>query len=419
MPEPEHPTAAPSAWRELRGYPLRAFFICLVGGTLANMDQALFGFLLTDLKEAFGWSDVERGWYIAITFALAGAAIVWLGTLTDRLGRKTVFQGSILVSSILVTALKWVPNTLSLLVVRTLGFASGGIQSPVTGTIIVEESPPRLRGLTSGVLQITYPLGWAVASLLTAWVYSRYGWRNVFLIGLLSIPYLFIVRRYLRETRAFVKAREHRERTGADRPRIRELFTPALRTKTIALFWGEFLHVFAYGSTILLTSYFREARGWEATDAIQLVGLSYLVGSVGYVLAAVVGEFVITRRNTIIVWSWLGSVAFAVMIWKTESFVPTAIAFCFMTVFFYGTTAVKFTFIAESFPARLRATGVTFAGSLAVNLGIAFGPLALSYCVPWLGWEGAYTLCGILPIFASSLFFLALKPIPRGAAVDE
>jgi MFS family permease len=86
-----------------------------------------------------------------------------------------------------------------------------------------------------------------------------------------------------------------------------------------------------------------------------------------------------------------------------------------MTIFFYGTTAVKFTFIAENFPARLRATGVTFAGSLAVNLGIAFGPLALGNAIGWFDgdWNWAYTLCGVAAIGVSGLFFLSLPAEPK------
>ncbi len=48
------------------------------------------------------------------------------------------------------------------------------------------------------------------------------------------------------------------------------------------------LYVFAYGATIMLTPYFREARGWEAREAIELVGLSFLIGAL------------ISRRNTIV-----------------------------------------------------------------------------------------------------------------------
>jgi MFS family permease len=133
-----------------------------------------------------------------------------------------------------------------------------------------------------------------------------------------------------------------------------------------------------------------------------------------------VGEFFLKRRNVSIIWAWQGSLAFTALIWFTNGFWPTMVSYCLMTFFFYGTTAVKFTFIAENFPTRLRATGVTFSGSLAVNLGIAFGPLALSYAVAQSGgnWNLAYTLCGILPIFVSGLFFLMLPAEAQGIKED-
>lgn len=399
-------------WRQTRGYPLRAFFICLAGASLANLDQALFAFVLTEISQAFHWTVVERGWYIALTFAIAGLSITALGVLTDRIGRKKVLEACVILSSLFVAAMRWAPGTASMLALRTLGFATGGAQSPLTGTIVVEESPPRFRGLLSGVLQVGYPVGWYLASMLASFVYSRYGWRETFLIGLAALPYAFVIHRYLRETGSFLRAREHSARTG-EQPRFSELFAPGLRGKTIALFFGEFLHVFAYGTTILLTAYFREYRHWEATAAIRLVGYSYAVGALGYILAAFVGEFLMPRRNTIILWSWLGSAAFAAMIWAPSN---TALYYCLMTVFFYGTTAVKFTFIAENFPARLRATGVTFSGSLAVNLGVAFGPLMLSYAVERFGWSMAYTITGILPILASGFIFLGLPARPATEA---
>lgn len=430
-PLDERPQPPPAGWAgfwsSVRGYPLTAFAICLVGVSLENMDQAFFAFLLPQISRELGWSVVERGFYLALTFTLAGLSIAALGVLTDRVGRKAVFSLSMVVGSLFVAAMYWAHDTPTMVALRTLGFAMGGIMSPVVGTIVVEESPPRYRGLLSGILQIGYPIGWFLASQVTVVVLGRWGWREVFFVSLLSVPYLLVIRRYLRETPAFLRARAAREaalRSGAEVPAahkasFRELWTKEMRFRTTILFLGEFFHVFAYGSTILLTAYFQEHRGWGAADSVSLVGWSYGVGALGYVLSAYVGEFLITRRNTIILWAQLGSLAFAAMIWGADSFWPTAIWYCLMTVFFYGTTAVKFTFIAENFPARLRATGVTFSGSLAVNLGIALGPLALSLCVERWGWNVAYTLCGILSIWASGMFFLLLPKRPLGVAEDD
>lgn len=422
---PVNPRASESTWRsfwaETRGYPLRAFLICLAGVSLENMDQAFFSFVLPQLSKELNWSVVERGWYLTLTFTIAGISIAGLGVLTDRLGRKKVFSASMLIGSLFVAAMYWAQSTFAVVALRTLGFATGGIMSPVVGTIVVEESPPRFRGLLSGILQIGYPIGWFLASLATVFVFGRWGWRSVFLISLLSVPYMWVIQRHLRETTAFLKAKDLRDSGREEGPRssFRELFSPRLRFRTLILFLGEFFHVFAYGTTILLTAYFQEHRGWPASEAVMLVGLSYGVGALGYIVSAYVGEFLMKRRNTIILWAQLGSVAFAAMIWLTESFWPTVIAYCLMTIFFYGTTAVKFTYIAENFPTRLRATGVTFSGSLAVNLGIAFGPLALSYAVQAFGWNWAYTLCGMLSISVSGLFFLLLPPNPLGVSEDE
>ena len=415
-------------WSQVRGYPLRAFFICLCGVSLENMDQALFSFVLPQITKHFGWTLIERGQYLALTFTLAGLSIAGLGVLTDRWGRKFVFSASMLVGSLFVALMFFANSTPILLILRTLGFATGGIQSPVVGTITVEEAPPRYRGLLSGIIQIGYPLGWFIAATAIGWLIAHFGmdgwnggaWRYAFLLSLLSVPYMIIIWLFLRETKAFTAAQAARKADAQAKPRFRELFGPKYRFRTAMLFGGEFFHVFAYGSTILLNAYFQEFRGWTPAEAVKLVGLSYLVGSIGYVLAAFVGEFYLKRRNVSIIWAWLGSLAFTALIWLTSGFWPTMVTYCLMTFFFYGTTAVKFTFIAENFPTRLRATGVTFSGSLAVNLGIAFGPLALSYAVQRFGgnWNLAYTLCGILPIFVSGLFFLMLPAEAQGIKED-
>ena len=237
----------------------------------------------------------------------------------------------------------------------------------------------------SGILQIGYPIGWFLASQFVLFMSDRWGWRSVFFVALLSVPYMFVIQKYLRETGAFIKAKEASERAEnpVARGRFAELFAPRMAYRSIVLFLGEYFHVFAYGSTILLTAYFQEFRSFSMRDAVSLVGWSYGVGAIGYIVAAIVGEFFISRRTTCIIWAWLGSAAFFVMIWWARDYWTTVLFYCLMTIFFYGTTAVKFTFIAENFPARLRATGVTFSGSLAVNLGIATGPLALSYAVAW------------------------------------
>lgn len=421
MTQPAAPLASPpaSALTLLRQAPARTwkvFFICLAGVTFANLDHSLFTFVLTEISQEFGWSVVERGWYIFITFLLAGLVITQLGVLTDRLGRKRMLLATTLATPFFVAALTWVPNTLSLVIARTLGFAGAGAQSPITITLMLEESPPRLRGLFSGVLQIGFPIGFFMAGLLVPWIYTTWGWRYIFLLALVFLPYAWVIHRYLREPASWIAARA--EGAGsAPLPSTWELFRPDLRRKTILLFIGQFLYVFAYGTTILLTAYFRESLGWDAERAIQTVGFSFGIGAFGYVLAAVVGDFFLTRRNVIVVWCVLGGLAFAWMVWLAKSQWQILLSFSVMTFFFYGAYAVIATFIAENFPPALRATAASFAGSLAIELGLGGGPLVVSYVIDSFDWQWGFTVCAVIPVIVAGLFFLALDPVPRDTEI--
>ncbi len=397
---------------EAPGNTYKVFGICLIGVTFANLDHSLFTFVLTEISEEFGWSVVDRGRYIAITFVISGLIVTQLGVLTDRFGRRKMLLGATLLTPVFVSALTWVPNTLSLVIARSLGFAMAGAQSPITITTVMEESPARLRGLFSGILQIGFPIGFFLAAFLVPWVYQTWGWRYIFLLSLLFLPYAWIIAKYMREPAAWVAARE-KAKDGGTQPTTWALFAPGVRRKTILLFVGQFLYVFAYGSTILLVAYFRESLGWDAETAIQTVGVSFGVGAFGYVAAAFVGEFVISRRNTIVIWCLLGGLAFSAMIWLADGWGQIMVSFGVMTFFFYGAYAVIATFIAENYPADLRATATSFSGSFAVNLGLGLGPFALSEVIAAVNWEWAFTLCAVIPVVVAGCIFLGLKPVPR------
>lgn len=395
-------------------YPARAFFLALLGLSFANLDHSLFTLVLTQVKEHFGWSDAERGWYLCLTFVIAGVIVSQIGVLADRIGRKKTLLISMLLTPVFVVAMIFAPGTVSLLALRTLGFATAGAQSPLTGTLVLEEAPANRRGLWSGVLQMGYPIGWALAALvLVPWVWNSnsepQAWRQVFWLALLGLPVAAAFALWLREPPVWVEARNN---LSGPPPSTAVLFTPRYRRRTLVLFAGQFLHVFAYGSTLLLVAWFQEARGWSFEAASRIIGIAYLVGSAGYVLAAVTGEFWLRRRVVILIWIWLGAAGFAAALWFADTIAATTVAFCVTTFFFFGATAVIFTFTAESFPTEVRATAVSFSGSLGVNLGIAFGPLATSLLVPVVGWQAAFSWAGLVPlVLAGVAYLLADDPV--------
>jgi len=405
-------------WNEISGYPLKAFLVCLFAYATAQMDLALFGYAIPSIRSEFDLSLTGVMSIVSSAFVLGGVLIVWLGVWTDRIGRKGMFQFSLIGSSILIALHSIVPNPATLAILRGTSIAVGGLSYPVTGAVIAEEFPARYRGMFLGFLQIGYPMGWAFASVWAAWLLSSHGWRMLFLVGLISLPIVFVVNRVIREPKRFVENRKNR--TKAERPRVTELLAPGIRRRAILLFCAQFLFVWAYaGSIFLFPSYLAGERGFESFDFSLLIGAGNAIGILGYILAAVVGEFLITRRNTVVIWTLMGAFMFQVLVWFTHDFREALIAYAVMSMFFYGSAAVKFAYIAEVFPTRLRATAMATCGSLAVTLGSAAGPLMISLAVEKYGWNLGYSLLVGVPLVMAGLLYFFLTPVPSGLEVEE
>lgn len=403
-------------WRDVRGYPLAAFAICLLAYATAQMDLALFGYAIPSIRSEFGLSLSGVMAIVSSAFVLGGILIVWLAVLTDRLGRKGMFQFSLIGSSILVALHSVVPNPGTLALLRGTSIAVGGLSYPITGAILSEEFPARYRGLFLGLLQIGYPLGWALASVWAWWLLQSYGWRSLFLVGLVSIPLVIVVNRFVREPPRSIAARSDMER----RARVRDLLAPGIRRRALLLFCAQFLFVWAYaGSIFLFPSYLADSRGFSSGDFSLLIGAGNAIGILGYVLAAVTGEFLMTRRNTVVLWTLLGAAMFQAVVWMTDTFTQLLLAYGLMSMFFYGSAAVKFAYLAEVFPTRVRATAMATCGSLAVTLGSAAGPLMVSRAVEATSWDYGYAVFVGVPLVAAGLLYLLLTPVPSGLEVED
>ena len=399
----------------VRGYPLRAFVICLIAYTTAQMDLALFGYAVPAIRAEFGLTLSEVMAIVSSAFLLGGALLVVLGWLADRMGRLPLFQFSLLGSSFLVALISIASGVATLTALRGASIAVGGLSYPITGAIITEEMPARLRGLFMGLLQIGYPLGWALASLWSMWLLTEYGWRQLFWVGLVSLPMVWVVRRYLREPPRSVVAR-----STESPPRFSDLFATGVRERAITLFIAQFLFVWAYAASIFLfPSFLREVRALDAFNFSLLIGAGNAIGVLGYVFAAWIGERVWTRRNTVVLWTLLGALLFQVLVWGPTSFGQILLVYALMSMFFYGSAAVKFAYLAEVFPTRIRALAMACCGSLAVTLGSAAGPYTVSLAIESWGWQLGYaTLVGV-PLALSGLLYLTLDSLPSGLEVED
>ena len=411
------------SYQELKGYPLTIFFICLVAWTLSNMDQAFFGFVIPDIREEFDASLTDISWILTASFLFTAVCVVVIGLLADRYGRRVMLVVCLALSALMVGAQAFASTLVVLGVLRALAFGISGGLSPITNTFTVEATPNRYRGLMTGLLQCGYPLGWFIASLMSVPIMNQYGWRAIFLLALLVVPVAFVIGRFLPESARFRSARQdphHAAASGKAAENIKALFRPDLRRRTLLIALTFFTYGGAYaGTAFYFPDFYTKVRGYTVSEATTLIGLSYGVGVIGYIAAAVTGEFFTTRRNTTVAWLWLGAASLLGLVWLPTSYAQDFIWFSIMAGFFYGTNGVIATLLTESFPTRVRATGAALAGSAAISIGFASYPRLVAEAVEAVGWQWAFTFAVVPSLVVGGFAILALPNTRSGIDVDE
>ena len=418
-------TDSGSFWSQMKGYPLIVFITCMVGWTLTSMDQSLFGYAIPGIQEEFNAPITDVGWVLALSFTFAAVTAAVIGTLTDRYGRRTMFLFCLAVSALLVGLHTFVIGLVSLTVVRMLamGFSNG--LGPITIAFVAEAAPSRFRGLMVGLIQCGYPIGWFVASLFVVPLIANFGWRYIFLPALLVIPIAFLLVRRLPESKRFTEERNQRQvdsksDTEPFLQRLSELFAPDLRKRTVAFFIAFFFFGGAYaGTAFFFPAYFNQFRGYPIETATAMVGMSYGIGVLGYIAVAFIGEFVMTRRNTCVIWAVLGAVATLGLLWLPQSQFEDMLWFGIMAAFFYGNAAALNMLIVEVFPTRVRATAVGFAASFALYLGHAIFPIVVTIAIETIGWQWAFTWAVVPSMLIAAAAIFSLDNIRSGLELEE
>jgi MFS transporter, SHS family, lactate transporter len=178
-----------------------------LGWTLDAFDFFLMVFMFKDIAAEFGSSLNVAATAVFLTLAARPLGAFVFGRLADRFGRKPTLTWNIVAYSVLEMASGFAPSMTALLIVRFLfGIAMGG-EWGVGSALTMESIPPSSRGFVSGLLQVGYPSGYFLASIVNGLLYDRLGWRYMFVLGVIPAILVFFVRRGIDESPAWQERR--------------------------------------------------------------------------------------------------------------------------------------------------------------------------------------------------------------------
>ena len=212
--------------RGLTRFHRKAVIVTGAAWTFVAMEILLVGFVVPIFDGL--WNLNGRTLGLVTSAALAGSLVgsLTLGRLADRIGRRSIFQYSILWYAVFtaLTALAWGPWS-----VMTFRFLAGlglGGMLVVDPSMLSEYLPPQRRGRLLVFLDFWWPVGLLLATGLSyvflGPTFDRFGdnsWRYLFLAAAFPAFLAFLVRRTLPESPYFL-ARQGRVEgggRGADR----------------------------------------------------------------------------------------------------------------------------------------------------------------------------------------------------------
>ena len=359
----------------------KAILVTGAAWTFVAMEILLVGFVAPIFAGIWHLDGRMQG--LVNSAALAGSLCgsLVLGRMADRIGRRAIFQYSILwyAAFTAVTALAWGPWS-----VMTFRFLAGlglGGMLVVDPSMLTEYLPPQRRGRLLVFLDFWWPVGLLMATGLSyiflGPTFDRFGdwsWRYLFLAASFPAFLAFVARRTLPESPYFL-ARQGRKQEAAEvlteitgrpvaeaefsapeetRSSMRELFDVKLRSRaaTTALIWIA-LNISYYGLFLWLPFVLQGEKSFHV-NVYLLLTLSALSQFPGYAAAIWLVERV-GRKPTLAVFLLLGGVsAYAFAVADSSGVYITALFF--VGFFNLGAWGAVYPYTAETFPTRLRSS---------------------------------------------------------------
>jgi SHS family lactate transporter-like MFS transporter len=165
----------------------------ILGWILDAFDFFVLVFLVDTLAKNFHVGKGDIVWTITITLAMRPIGAIVLGSLADRFGRRRPLVICVLYFSIITALTPFAPTYLVFVVLRALyGIGMGGYWG-IGASLVMESSPRRWRGLFSGIMQAGYSGGYLLAAVALRTIEPRFGWRWMFLGGLILAALIAIL----------------------------------------------------------------------------------------------------------------------------------------------------------------------------------------------------------------------------------
>lgn len=254
------------------GVPWRSpVLVAILATTLMTpLDVPLISPVLPEIGNVFGVSASRAGLFITL-YALPGILVApFVGALADRVGRRYVLSGCLLVFGIAGTSIAFTTDFTVALGLRIFqGLAAGSLLAALAMTVVGDRYEGTQHDSVMGVTSAMLSLGTAVYPVIGGFL-AGYAWNAPFLMYALTLPVAALVLFTLDDSEASSEA--------SDRGYVREALRTIPTGQATALYGVMFLSftLLFGGLYTVLPFYLTESFGFTVTE-VGLVTSAVLI----------------------------------------------------------------------------------------------------------------------------------------------
>ena len=376
-----------SASHRSRRDSVKAIIRVVSGNFLEMYDFMVYGYYAPAIAKAYFPAHSAYASLLLTLLAFAAGFVmrpigaIVLGAYIDHHGRRRgliltlglMAIGTLLVAAVPTYATIGVLAPLLVVAGRLLQGFSAGVELGGVSVYLAEIATPGHRGFycswQSASQQVAVVFAASLGLLLQYWLppdaITSWGWRIPFVIGCLIVPFLFLIRRSLEETQAFLARR---------RPDVGEIYRSMLANSRIVIL-GVALVMMTTVSFYLITAY-TPTFGSEVLHLSQfdVFVVTLCIGVSNFVWLPVMGALSdrVGRRLLLLGCTLLALLsAYPVLHWLVAApdfgkLLGAELWLSFIYASYNGAMVVTLT---EIMPADVRTTGFSLAYSLATTVG--------------------------------------------------
>lgn len=404
------------------------------GNFLEQFDFFLFGFYASAIAKAFFPAENETAallntfgvFWLGALMRPVGA--IFLGAYIDQIGRRKglivtlaiMAMGTVIIAFCPTYASIGVAAPVIVLAGRLLQGFSAGVELGGVSVYLSEISTPGNRGFYTSfqsasqqvAIFVAALIGFALSEVMPKDVVADWGWRIPFFIGCLIIPFIFLLRRTLEETPAFLAMKKH--------PTASEVFASAAanwRIVLLGMMLAAMTTVTFYFVTVYTPTFGRTVLKLSTQDSLLVTLLVAVTNFIWNPIGGAVSDR-IGRKPVLLTIAGLSFVtAYPALLWLVND--PSfgkMLAVELMFSFYFGVySGAMLGCLVEVVPAHVRTTCFSLAFALAAGLFGTFTPFAATLLIDHTGNRASPGFW--LMVAAASGIIAALSIYRGGAAI--